>query len=254
MKTKIYKQPLYYDIAFSFIDAKKQVKLFEKFIKKYSKVKVKTVLDIGCGPALQLREFAKKGYKTIGLDISLAMIQYLHRKALAENLKIEIIKANMINFQLKNQVDLAFIMMGSIIYFKNNNEFLNHLDSVAVSLRCGGLYLIENFPMTWDRKEFYQPQTWEIKKNGIKIKTTYQILPKDALNQMITQTIKFDVNDHDNRFSFADVDNLKLIFPQEFITLIKLNNKFEFLGWFKRNEMRLIKKAQANNLILLRKR
>lgn len=56
MQPQIYNQPKYYEIAFSFVDAKKQVELFERFIKKYSKVKVKKVLDIACGPALQLRE------------------------------------------------------------------------------------------------------------------------------------------------------------------------------------------------------
>ena len=31
----IYKNPLYYEIAFSFVNAEKQVDLFEKFIKIY---------------------------------------------------------------------------------------------------------------------------------------------------------------------------------------------------------------------------
>lgn len=61
MKSQIYDQAKYYEIAFSFIDAKKQGDLFEQLIKKYSKTKVKTVLDLGCGTALQLRELARRG-------------------------------------------------------------------------------------------------------------------------------------------------------------------------------------------------
>ena len=61
----IYKHPHYYEIAFSFINPKKQVDNFEKLIKKFSKIKVKKVLDIACGPSLQLRELCKRGYKGI---------------------------------------------------------------------------------------------------------------------------------------------------------------------------------------------
>lgn len=64
MKSQIYNQAKYYEIAFSFVDSEKQADLFEKFIKKYSKTGVKSVLDLACGTALQLREMAKRGYKS----------------------------------------------------------------------------------------------------------------------------------------------------------------------------------------------
>lgn len=47
----VYDEPLYYESAFSFVDAEKQVDLFEKFIKAHSRIKVKKFPDIGCGPA-----------------------------------------------------------------------------------------------------------------------------------------------------------------------------------------------------------
>jgi len=64
----IYKHPRYYEIAFSFFDPKQQVDCFEEIIAKFSKVKVKRFLDIACGPSLQLREIAKRGYEAVGLD------------------------------------------------------------------------------------------------------------------------------------------------------------------------------------------
>ena len=81
---EIYKQPLYYEIAFSFIDAKEQVDNFEKIIKKFSKIKVNRFLDIACGPSLQLREIARRGYEAIGLDLHAEMLAYLKKKAKEE--------------------------------------------------------------------------------------------------------------------------------------------------------------------------
>ena len=62
---ELYKNPKYYEIAFSFINVKKQFNLFEEFIKKYSKINVKSILDIACGTSLQLREFARRNYRCI---------------------------------------------------------------------------------------------------------------------------------------------------------------------------------------------
>ncbi|MEM0058128.1 MAG: class I SAM-dependent methyltransferase [Candidatus Bathyarchaeia archaeon] len=96
----VYHQPLYYEIAFSFIDAKRQVDCFEEIISKFSKIKVRRVLDIACGPSLQLREMARRGYETIELDISSEMLEYLRAKAKEEGLKIETVHADMTNFKL----------------------------------------------------------------------------------------------------------------------------------------------------------
>ncbi len=97
---EIYKQPLYYEIAFDFVNPKKQVDNFEKIIKNFSKIKVRRFLDIACGPSLQLREIVRRGYKGIGLDSSSQMLRYLEKKTKEENVKIETVKADMVNFKL----------------------------------------------------------------------------------------------------------------------------------------------------------
>jgi len=254
MKSKIYSQAKYYEIAFSFVDCKKQVELFENFIKKYSKIDVKRVLDIACGPSLQLREFAKKNYQTIGLDFSSKMIEYLNSQSKLENLKIMTIKTDMNKFKLKQKADFAYILMGSFKYTKNNKLLLTHLDSVADSLNQGGLYLIENLSLNWASNDFFKPQTWTMKKDKIKVKTTYKITPKNALTQIVTQMIKFEVDDNGKKIKFIDVNDLKIVFPEEIKLLVELNSKFEFIGFFERNSTKPLKKESPDNIIILRKK
>ena len=140
---KVYNAPLYYEIAFGFISAKKQVDLFEKFITKYSRIKVKCILDIGCGPSLQLREIATRGYRAIGLDESAAMLRYLKQRARDENVHIETVRADMTNFRLIKKVDFVCIMMGTIQLIENYKKFLQHLDSVAYALKRGDCILLK---------------------------------------------------------------------------------------------------------------
>lgn len=253
MVSQIYKHPIYYEIAFSFINPKKQADLFEEFIRKFSKVRVKRVLDIGCGPSLQLRELAKRGYECLGLDLSKEMLAYLKRKAAEENLRIETIRADMKNFRLRKKVDFAFSMMGTIGYMKSNKEFLKHLECVAKCLKRGSLYLIENFFLDW--KSLPQKEEWVMERNGIKVKAKYEAKLEDALKQLLKTTIELRVGGK-KKAVLREVSLQKLIMPQELLALIELNGRFEFIGWFerKRNRVKPLTKAKNNNIVLLRKK
>lgn len=251
---KAYNHPLYYEIAFGFIDAKKQVDLFERFIKKHSRIPVKRVLDLGCGPSLQLRELAKRGYKALGLDRSTKMLNYLRQKAHEEGCSIQTVKADLARFTLPKKVDFAICMMGTIALHRSNEELLSHLGSVAACLRKGGLYVIENLRIDWASKNLFVAHRWTMKRDGIQVRTTYEIRLKDALRQTAVDTMTLRVNDHGKRLVFTERDETKLIFPQEFLALVALNGKFEFLGWFERNRMRKLTKANLDNITLLRRK
>jgi ubiquinone/menaquinone biosynthesis C-methylase UbiE len=254
MTSQIYREAKYYEIAFSFIDPVKQVDLFGAFIKKFSKRKVHRVLDIACGTAPQLREFARRGYDAYGLDMSSNMLSYLAHVAQQENITIHTLRANMARFTVTHKVDFAYIMMGSIVYLRNNAEFLSHLDAMARAIQPRGLYLIENMPFGWADKNFLKPQTWVMKKDEIRVKTTYQISIKEALRQIITQRIAMEVKDGNATKHFIDTDDLKLIFPEELKTLIAMNGKFELIGFFERNRVTPLKTASGSNTVILRRK
>ena len=255
----IYRHPLYYEIAFSFFDVRKQVDTFEAIIKKFSKIKVRRYLDIACGPSLQLREIAERGYEGVGLDLAPEMLRYVSRKAKEQGLRIETVQADMSNFRLKKKVDFAFIMMGSLV-FETNEKFLKHLNSVAYCLKRGGLYFIQNKAVDWTQTH---EQSWTVEKREISVKTTYSFsFWKDVLNQIYTEKGTLEVNDHGRTTNLVSEEDLKFIFPQEFKALVKLNDKFEFLGWWEGNEstwfmdkpLEESKPPNNFNMVLLRKK
>lgn len=200
----VYNESFYYEIAFSFIDAEKQVDLFEEFIDKFSGISAKRFLDIGCGPALQLRELAKRGYETVGLDRSSEMLTYLEERAMEEGTDIETVEANMTDFVLKEAVDFAFIMMGTIALIGSREEFLSHLNSVAKVLRKGGLYLIENMKLNWASDDFLGSESWIMEKDGVRVKTTYTVELKDALTQKLLEKIKLEVDNEGKHMVFKE--------------------------------------------------
>ncbi|MFH1314997.1 MAG: class I SAM-dependent methyltransferase [Candidatus Uhrbacteria bacterium] len=245
MPATAYKEPLYYEIAFGFVNSKKQCDLFEKYIEKYSRTKVNKVLDIGCGPSLQLRELAERGYDAIGLDNSSQMLRYLRE----QDQRIKTVKADMNKFILPQKVDFAFNMMGTISYC----DLLPHLDSLARSLNKGGLYLIENFRLDWS-DNLFKPQSWTMKQDGIKVKTSYSISVQDYLNQLLDERMEMQVDDHGQIKTLNERTTTKMIFPQELLGLIKQNGKFEFIDWFERDKIKKLTKASNENVILLRRK
>jgi len=100
-----------------------------------------------------------------------------------------------------------------------------------------------------------------MKRDGITVKTSFESHFKDILNQTYTEKLTLEVNDNGERKKFAQEEDLKFIFPQEFKTLVALNGNFEFLGWWKGNcnswdlDQPLEKaKNLADNMVLLRRK
>jgi SAM-dependent methyltransferase len=249
----VYDDPLYYEIAFSFVDVPRQVDLFEKFIKDYSNIPVRRVLDIACGPSQQLREFARRGYEAVGLDRSLQMLAYLEEKAGEEGVRVETFQADMTCFKLEAPADFTVILMGTIGLIGSKENLLSHLDSVARSLNSGGLYIIENLSINWHSPEFFGSQKWTMERDGILIETTYRAELADSLNQRLRETLRLEVDDHGKKKIFEESTETRAFFPQEFVTLVEMNGMFEFLGYFERSSTKPLTEALPDNVVLLRR-
>ena len=249
-----YDEPLYYEIAFSFIDAKRQADLFLEFAQRYSTIEVKRFLDIGCGPSLQLRELAARGYEAIGLDSNPRMLQHLVQATASSGHRVETLCADMTDFRLDKPADFAFCMMGTIGLIESNRAFLSHLSSVAASLNPGGLYIIENMRLDWAGKRLLEPQSWTMEREGIKVETTYSVSLDDALKQTIKEELTLNVDDHGRRLVLKDSALTKIVFPQEFLLLVELEGSFEFVGWFERDSTKRLEQARMDNIALLRRK
>ena len=246
----VYDQPLYYEIAFSYQEAKRQADYFEEAARRYAKIPVKRFLDIGCGPTPQLRELARRGYEAVGLDINPNMLAHLRKRAEEEGVKVETIEADMNNFKLKKKCDFAFVLSGSVAV-NSNKQFLQHLDCVADALRKGGLYLFENFSLRLNQSP---KQEWAMTCGEIEVKTTWEAVTKDELEQLEEERLTLEVNDHGEKKTFSSTFHPKTFSSQELKALIELNGRFEFIGWFEHLKLERLKTTKGSNIILLRKK
>ena len=225
----LYENPKYYDIAFSFRDSAKEVGVIEEAVQRYSRIPVSRVLEFACGNAPHLEEIARRGYQYVGLDLSRSMIDFSQRKADQLGVSAELILANMVDFQLDEPVDLAFILVGSLLV-KGTADLLSHFDRAGRALRKGGLYFLDwcvNFDPKAERTD-----CWETERDGIRVKTSYLARPSDLVEQLAAETITVEVEEDGKREVFQEISQWREIYPQEFLLLIAHETEFEFVGWW----------------------
>ena len=68
--SEIYDNPKYYEIAFDFRNIAAEVDLFEECFRRFARIPVHSLLEIGCGTCPHMIELARRGYKYTGLDIN----------------------------------------------------------------------------------------------------------------------------------------------------------------------------------------
>jgi SAM-dependent methyltransferase len=225
----VYDSPFYYDVAFSFRDISREVDFFERCIKKFSKNKVKKVLDIGCGPSPYMLELTKRGYAFTGLDLSKPMLKYTLKKAQEAGIRIKTIHADMRKFKTEEKFDFAFCMLGSV-RVESNNDFLSHLDSVATCLKSGGIYLIDAaIQFDWIKPG---SESWTIIKDGLTVNVSWSAVPINYVEQKEMERLVIEVIGEGKTKVLRMEKVGKTVFPGEFLGLVEKNGKFEFVGWY----------------------
>lgn len=140
---EIFSFPAVYDTAFQFRDAPRAIDFIEWCIKTYAEIPVYAVVDIACGTGHYTREFARRNYRTFGVDINPAICEYAEHRARAESFNITVLQNDMTDFSLPERCDLALSFFDSITYVTDLRAIAEHFETAGRNLNSGGLYILE---------------------------------------------------------------------------------------------------------------
>jgi SAM-dependent methyltransferase len=247
-----YRHPHYYEIALAPDSPGREVDFFAAVIARFSRVAVHRVLELGAGTAPHLEEWHQRGYRYCGLDLSPPMIDFARRKARCRGIEARFVLGDMRDLDRNlGQFDFVYVLLGSL-YVRSNREFLDHLDRVADMLPLGGLYLLDSF--VWFHIFHEYKRSWTRRKGGISVHTRYRAELLDPVAQTYEEHLTFTVDDHGDRLVISGRVPAKVFFPQEFLCLIELSGRFEFVGWY--NDFSFTDKlgAEGRHAVVLRKR
>ncbi|KAK9812874.1 hypothetical protein WJX72_005033 [[Myrmecia] bisecta] len=140
----IYDMPEVYQEVFA-RDLPAEVAFLTELYKQRGKGQLQSFLDLGCGPALHAVALAQLGVQAMALDNSPVMLQYAERNAKKAGVSLQLLQANMQNFELPAgaHVDLAAMLLGTAAHLLHSRDLLACFQSVRKALRPGGLFVME---------------------------------------------------------------------------------------------------------------
>jgi len=247
-----YRYPHYYAIALAPSDPGREVDFFKTAIERFSRTGVHRVFELGAGTAPYLEEWHKRGYRYCGLDLSPAMIEFAREKAQRCGIEAEFVLGDMRELDRDlGPFDFAYVLLGSL-YVRSNREFLDHLDRMAAALAEGGLYLLDSF--VWFRIFHDYKRSWTRRRGGVTVHTRYRAELTDPVAQTYDECLTFTVDDHGKEVVIHGRVPVKVFFPQEFLSLIELSGRFEFIGWYNDFSFSTELKPDGRHMAILRKR
>lgn len=129
-----------YNLLTGNISYEKRCEYFDGLIKKYSSLKGKNLLDLGCGTGTLSEELAKLGYNCIGLDNSEEM---LAEAASNREHDIFYICQDMREIELLNPVDITICALDGINHLLTEADLKKCFDGVSRYTNIGGLFIFD---------------------------------------------------------------------------------------------------------------
>lgn len=102
-----------------------------------------SILEAGCGPGRVAVEFALLGLDVTGVDLIQSELDAAKETADAENVKLNLIKADLRDFTTEKKFDCAVNLYTSFGYCESIEEDLKILKRICDSLKDDGFFILE---------------------------------------------------------------------------------------------------------------
>ncbi len=122
---------------------KKTIEAETNFIIKWTNMNAdKTVLDLGCGPGLYVKQFAETKAKVIGIDLSDSSIKYANEHIKSNYKNIEFLKMNYLDINFKKSFNIATLIFYDFCALSTDDQEIL-LTKINESLKDDGVFIFD---------------------------------------------------------------------------------------------------------------
>lgn len=174
------------------------------------------ILDLGCGPGLYTCEFAKRGARVTGIDVSENSIAYAKNKAAESNLTIDYVCDNYVTCDFKGMYDLVTLIYDDYCVL-NPNDRKTLLRKVLASLDQNGSFILDVLTVNHfnnvqekqnsyysEKSGFWSPESHFVFENQFKYENEHIILQK---NTVIGKSRQFSIHNYLKCFERDEIMN-----------------------------------------------
>jgi SAM-dependent methyltransferase len=130
----------YYNLLYAEKDYAGEFSYVFELLKEYSKIPIKSVLDIGCGTVRHLKEFQKQGLEIAGIDLSQSQLDFA-KKALGKKCLLQCAKAD--EFSFGRKFDSIVSLFHVMSYQTSNDELQKVFVNASKHLNAGGVFVFD---------------------------------------------------------------------------------------------------------------
>lgn len=203
----------FYDGLYQDKDYEGECDYLEKVFAKFSRHKVKTILNLGSGTGNHDVVLAKKGYQVTGVDMSAEMLKQARAKVAGIEPAVKLVKKDITKLQLNKKFDAVVSMFAVMGYMADNGQLEKACKVAAKHLKKGGVFVFDSWfgPAVLVQKPKDKQVEVEYNNGKIHRKTKAKL---DVLNQVIDVTFESSYSEvgkvihknketHTMRFFFA---------------------------------------------------
>ena len=215
MITDFYKDAQRYDLFEGEFATGDFLGFYVKQIERYGE----PVLELACGSGRLTVPLAEKGFDIKGLDISDEMLALAKEKAAKQNIKLNVEKGDMTDFDLGEKFNLIFIPAQSLSHLYTLEQIEKCFACVREHLTDNGRFLIELFnpslEILLEKPDKIYPQS-NIGNIAVDSKSFY-----DTATQI--KHIELIFRENDDETDTVLTFKMRQFFPQEIDALLKYN-------------------------------
>jgi len=154
----------------------------------------RTILDLACGTGIPSLLLAKKGYRIVGVDNSLPMLEVFKEKNSKTNYDIRFVHSDIRNFSIPEKADAAISLYDSINYLLNEDDLQSCFKSVFDSLNPNGIF-------TFDMNTVYCLESfWSNRETPRQVDDIYSIWQNSYNPEQKISTLTLTVFTDDGRY------------------------------------------------------
>jgi len=203
----------YYDTFYRDKDYKSESKFLARVFSKYSKKKITSVLDLGCGTGNHDFVLEKMGYELTGVDFSSEMLSIAKRKAKSLKSKSSFFLGDITKVRLKRNFDAVISMFAVMSYLETNDDIASAIKTASAHLNKGGIFV---FDFWFGPGVLAQKPSKRKKIFGARGEKKITRTANSTLN-LLSQTvkIKLSVSGHSPKNRSDEIHKMRFLFPKE---------------------------------------
>lgn len=223
-----YDSPALWDLAFC-DETKPEADFLQQVSAHYLNQATASVLEVGCGGGRQVVEMARRGFDVTAFDLNSVCVAESRRQLKRRKLTAEVVQADMADFHLPRQFDLAHCLVNTFRHLTTENSARSHLQSVARVLRSGGLYVLGFHLLPPDAVEL-DCERWTILRGQRRVTTTVRVLNFSRKTRLETVRFSLKVTAPSGVIRLSSDHQLRIYRADQFRALLRTVSEFQLLN------------------------